>query len=298
MINNLINELVQKYCGSEVTSIIEIFGGYRNKVYHVYTNNGELIIKKHRPFRDKDDFKNEVNAYKMLGEYGCRIPSFLFADDAERILGIQKLNGGTLEEKQPVDYYLETINLISDTYQKTKHLVNDGTLSFRRLPEEIFEGIQLLEANGGFNLSESFRNYAQRCYDMLAKTPTRLSIGSFIPSNVIRLTQDYHIDLELVSFGRPSDDLAYFSLYSGVNIFKVPTDSLVSLDIPEDLFLASMMHLGTLASGIYLSDLKENLGEEQRKMIRRRINNFSSVLFELGKPGFEELAERLEKKKW
>ena len=298
MVTETLTALVQKYCETEVHSVTEVKGGYRNKIYQATTNKGNIILKKHRSARETDDFINEVAAYKMLGKCGCRIPALLFADNAERVLGIQQLKGKTLEERQSSDYYLETVRLLVDTYQKTGHLKDDGTLSFRRLPKEIFEGMKLLKSSGEFNPSPSFGNYAKRCYELLAKTSPQLIIGSFIPANVIRLNQDYHIDLELVSYGRPSDDLAYFSLFSGVNMFDVLAASGMNLNISEDLFLASMMHLGTLASGVYFADAQEELAEEQRKMIEQRITNFSSILFKLQRPEFEELAEVLERKKW
>ncbi len=294
----MLASLVQRYLKAEVHSLAELRGGYRNKVYQVTTSKGDVILKKYRPAKKVDDFKNEVAAYKILGICSCRTPTLLFEDTTERVLGIQQLKGRVLEERQPLDYYLETVKLLADTYGKTGHLMDDGNLSFRRPPEEIFEGMQLLKAHGEFNPSSSFVAYARQCYELLAKTPPRLTIGSFIPTNVIRSAKDYHIDLELVSFGRPSDDLAYFSLFSGVNMFDVLTAANMDLHISEDLFLASMMYFGILTSGIYFADASEELSEEQKKMIEQRAATFSSVLSALKRSEFEELAEVLGRKKW
>jgi len=81
-------------------------------------------------------------------------------------------------------------------------------------------------------------------------------------------------------------------------MFDVLAASDTNLNISEDLYLASMMHLSVLSSGVYFADAQEELAEEQRKMIEQRITNFSSILFKLQRPEFEELAEVLERKKW
>src|SRR3989344_6853143 len=114
MITQTLTALVQKYCEAEVLSVTEVKGGYRNRIYQANTNLGDIILKKHSPVRGTDDFKNEVMAYKTLSRCGCRIPALLFADTTERVLGIQQLEGRTLEERQSLDYYIKTIRLLVD----------------------------------------------------------------------------------------------------------------------------------------------------------------------------------------
>ncbi len=292
---DIIIDLVKKHTGMDVSSVTGITGGYRNKVYLATTESGDVILKKHRSV---SDFKNEREAYKLFGECGCRIPKLLFTDPAQQVMGLQYLKARTLEDRQSRAYYLETVRLLADTYQKTGHLKDDGSLSFRRTPEELFEGAKLLERNAGFSPTPRFRSYIQQCYKLMTESAPRLIVGSFIPENVVRSDQDYHIDLEMASYGRPSDDLAYFSLFSGVNMFDVASATHTYFEIPDSLFLASLLHLSMLASGIYFADMQGELDKDKKQIVARRIDNFSSVLSNVRKPEFDELVAVLHRRTW
>ncbi|MBI2112949.1 phosphotransferase [Candidatus Woesearchaeota archaeon] len=293
MKNDHLLERVEGNIGKRVETMQEVNGGYRNRVYLCSTSDEKIIVKCYRPARRRDDFCNETSAYQLFQRLQCHVPETVFIDNENRMLGLRYLPGAPLQEGECSDYYSATIRLLADTYRKTGQVTDSGQFNFQRDPKGIFEGINLLRKHRQFNPSAAFLSLAEQSYALLATTPRRLSLGSFIPSNVVRADRDYHIDLELVSFSAPTDDIAYFSLFSGVNLWEEATHHVDMQQKDDKLFVASLLHLGILTAGIYHAEYARSVTKDQQDMIIRRLINFQRVLGNTNDAGLIELAEAI-----
>lgn len=278
----IIKKEYEKYYGQSPKEIITLIGGHRNNVFLCTSVLEEdCVIKIHRTNNYYNFFHNEITAYKLLENSGLRIPKLLFYDLENSLMGISKIGGSTLKESQNLDYYLPSLELLRDTNSKLKkiELVNSF---FRRDISCFLDGSIMLNKYLGIDLNVS-KEYEQIMYHSNLLDPC-YNLGSFIPSNVIRGKLDNHIDLEMFSVGTQTEDLAYFTLFSGIPpeiIFdnyhsKNSSTKTTSL---FNLYKSNLLKLGYLTLGLYARELKNNNIQQSKKMVLdKRIKNILTTL--------------------
>ena len=261
-------------------TITPLSGGYRNQVFLCQNKSVEdCIIKMHRENNFFDFYTNELSAYKLLEKTNIRKPKLLFFDKESKLLALSRIPGELLQESQTEEYYLESLDLLKDTYEKFQKIpIKKGF--FIRDPENLIDGISMLNHNLGLNLK-----LLSSHTDIMSKLQNShpvYNIGSFIPNNVIRNDLDYHIDLEMFSIGNGLEDLAYFSLFSGINPINMfehfYNESKNRTKSSFELFKANVFKLSYLTLGLYSRELVKGVDPSKQKVLTKRIHHILNSL--------------------
>jgi len=293
MNETIIKKEYEKYYGHAPQEINKLIGGHRNIVFLCTDKSEEdVVIKVHRTNNYYNFFKNEITAYNLLENKDVRIPKLLFSDLENNLIGILKIDGLTVEESQNLDYYLPSLELLRDTNSKLKkiELVNSF---FRRDISCFLDGSIMLNKYLGIDLNVS-KEYEQIMYHSNLLDPC-YNIGSFIPSNVIRGKMDNHIDLEMFSVGTQTEDLAYFTLFSGIHpevIFDnyYVNDSSNKTSTLFNIFRSNLFKLGYLTLGLYSRELSnKDIKQSKKVVLNQRVKNILSTLIEIKDNNAEEI---------
>lgn len=274
----LIEKSYEKHYGRLPQTVRLLEGGYRNRVYLCESESEDgCVIKIHRSNSYSDFYKNEVAAYLLLVGRGVRIPNLLFYDSEHNLLALSKIDGDVLQESQTLSYYRPALDLLRDSVSRLRTSGFDYNF-FNRPPNSLVEGITMLNRTLGLNIEIS-AEYQKALSTCESATPI-YNFGSFIPKNVMRTDLDFHIDLEMFSIGTETEDLAYFSLFSGVNPLLVFEEYFGSnRDMKSlELFKANILKLGHLTLGLYSRELKKGVGDPKKQVLFERVENILSAL--------------------
>lgn len=266
--------------GYPIKGIKPLLGGQRNQIFLCDSDFESMVVKVHKPSKYFDFYQNEVFAYQLLGRQDISMPRLLFSNEELRLLGITKIDGELLQESKSLDYYLSSLELLKKTKEELDKIKMLGKSFFRREPSSLLEGIEIL--NKSLNIDVTIDGHYQDMVKLLTNSSKRYNLGSFIPNNIIvgPNGECSHIDFEMFSVGTETEDLAYFTLYSGLDpnlIFETYYEHSNSSGLYDE-YIANITKLGFLTLGIYTRDLKKEMPESKRRILNDRISNFLNVM--------------------
>ncbi len=128
--------LFEKKIVEEVFDIEEMTGGIHNDVYHIFSDRGELVYKKHlsisKNFPDivlpEGRYENEKNSYELLAKIFSKnvTPKLIYSDDAKKIIVLEYL-----EEGNRIDRKINSLELF-DFFAMGEILAEIANLTYNK----------------------------------------------------------------------------------------------------------------------------------------------------------------------